>query len=175
MNVYDELGSEYDRYRSEAGVRVVLDVVHEMGGGLHVMDLGCGTGHPIAVRVAPLVAKYFGIDNSEPMLSAFRGNVPEAECCLLDMSNIETIGGTWDLIVSWGSLCHLSVDRQTSTLACAARLLKTDGRLIFTGGKEPGQCKGSVGPHANVIDHYSMGKTEYKALLAANGMKELWA
>ena len=175
MNVYDELGSEYDRYRSEVGVRVVLDVVHEMGGSPHVMDLGCGTGYPIAVRVAPLVSTYLGVDNSEPMLSAFRKNVPEAECRLLDMSDIESIGGAWDLIFSWGSLCHLSIDRQSSILACAAQLLNPDGQLMFTGGEESGQCKGSVGPHVNAIDHYSMGKTGYAELLAANGMKELWA
>ena len=75
MNVYDELGGEYDRYRSEVGAHVVLEVVHEMGEGLHVMDLGCGTGHPIAIRVAPLASRYLGVDSSAPMLSAFRTNV----------------------------------------------------------------------------------------------------
>ncbi len=175
MSVYDELGSDYDRYRSEVGARVVLDVVHEMGAGLRVMDLGCGTGHPIAVRVAPLVSTYLGIDNSEPMLAVFQKNVPEAERRLLDMSNLESIGGSWDLIFSWGSLCHLSVDRQTSALARAAQLLNPNGRLMFTGGEEPGQCKGSVGPHVNVIDQFSMGKAGYTELLAANGMTAVWA
>ncbi len=50
-----------------------------MGDGLTVLDLGCGTGYPIAVRVARRVSRYLGIDNSEAMLSAFRRNVPLAE------------------------------------------------------------------------------------------------
>jgi len=139
------------------------------------MDLGCGTGHPIAVRAAPRVSRYLGIDNSEPMLSAFRKNVPGAECRLLDISHLDIVGGAWDFIFSWGSLCHLPIDRQRNALTCAAQLLPAGGRLLFTGGEEPGQCKGSVGPRVNVIDHYSMGRTGYAALLTANGMKEVWA
>ncbi|MCT0224896.1 hypothetical protein [Synechococcus sp. CS-1328] len=54
-------------------------------------------------------------------------------------------------------------------------LLGAGGCLLFTGGEEPGQCKGSIGPHVNAIDHYSLGRAGYTALLAANGMKEVWA
>lgn len=152
---------------------MVLDVVAELGGNLHVMDLGCGTGHPIAARVAPLVSRYLGVDTSDAMLVAFPNQVPQAECRLLDMARIQSIGGTWDLIFSWGFLCHLSIHRQSRTLVAAARMLKAGGRLMFTCCEDSGQRKGSVGPHIDAIDHYSTGKSGYSSLLFANGMQEL--
>jgi len=169
-NVYDTIGSGYDSHRSDIGVCDVVDLAEQMSSSLHVLDLGCGTGHPIAIRVAPLVTRYLGIDNSEPMLRAYRKSVPEAECQFLDMEQIETIGGNSDIIFSWGAICHLPVNRQASTLTGASRLLNKHGYLMFTGGEEPGHCKGSIGPYKNVIDHYSMGKDGYKELLAVNGM-----
>ena len=54
MSVYDKLGSKYDSHRSDVGARDVLGLVNEMGGSLNVLDLGCGTGHPIAIQVAPV-------------------------------------------------------------------------------------------------------------------------
>lgn len=175
MNIYDKIGGEYDTHRGDIGTRDVLELVCQMGDGLHVLDLGCGTGHPIAMRIAPLVSRYLGIDNSEAMLSAFRQNVPEAECACLDMTRIEGVGGGWDVIFSWGAMCHLPVAQQTTSLVAAVRLLNTGGRLMFTSGPEPGRCKGSVGPHINVIDHFSMGQVGYTELLTAHGMTMVWA
>ena len=175
MSIYDRIGGDFDNYRSGVGASDVVGLVHEMGAGLRVLDLGCGTGHPIAVSVAPLVSRYLGIDNSAPMLAAFRRNVPEAESRLIDMTQLENVGGEWDIIFSWGAICHLPVSGQCATLVAATHLLKTGGRLLFTGGPEPGRAKGSVGPHVNVIDHFSMGKSGYDDLLTANGMTQVWA
>lgn len=173
MTVYDKIGAEYDTLRSTVGAHDVLELVQELGDHLHVLDLGCGTGYPIATQVSALVHRYLGIDHSKAMLSAFRKNVPYAESQLLDIPQVERVGGEWDLIFSWGALCHLKAAAQSTALIAACRMLKLGGRLMFTSGQHPGHCKGSVGPHR--VDHYSMGEPRYTDLLAAHGLSLLRA
>lgn len=175
MTIYNRIADEYDRHRREIGARDLLSLVEAMGKGLNVLDLGCGTGHPIAVGLVPRVSRYLGIDNSEAMLAVFRRNLPEAECACLDMTEIERLGGGWDLIFSWGALCHLPAEAQARTLSAAAGLLNPGGRLLFSSGEALGQCKGSVGPYRDVIDHLSLGQAAYTDLLSANGMRILSA
>jgi SAM-dependent methyltransferase len=52
MTIYERIGSNYDDYRNAIGAQDVLSVLQEMGDPLRlrVLDLGCGTGHPIAVH-----------------------------------------------------------------------------------------------------------------------------
>jgi len=105
MSLYNRIADDYDTYRSAIGARDLLSLVEAMGDGLTVLDLGCGTGHPIAARLAPRVSRYLGIDNAQAMLAVFRRNLPQVECMCLDMSEIARLGGGWDLIFSWGALC----------------------------------------------------------------------
>ena len=175
MSIYNSIADDYDTYRSAIGACDLLTLVETMGDGLHILDLGCGTGHPIAARLAPRVSRYLGIDNAEAMLSVFRRNVRQADCLCLDMSEIARLGGGWDLIFSWGALCHLSAEAQVRTLIAAAGQLSPGGRLLFTSGEAPGRCTGSVGPYREVIDHLSLGRAAYTELLSANGMRLLSA
>jgi len=171
MAAYNTFASEYDTHRTEIGVHDMLRVVKAMDDGLHVLDLGCGTGHPTAELVAPRVSRYLGIDNAQAMLAIFRRNVPQAECRCLDMTEIDRLGGGWHLIFGWGALCHLPAEAQTRALIAAAGLLNPGGRLVFASGEAPGECKGSIGPYRDVIDHLSLGKAAYTELLTAQGMR----
>jgi SAM-dependent methyltransferase len=175
MSIYNSIADDYDTYRSAIGARDLMSLVEAMGDGLTVLDLGCGTGHPMAARLAPRVSRYLGIDNAQAMLSVFRRNLPQVECLCLDMSEIARLRGGWDLIFSWGALCHLPAEAQVRTLTAAADLLNPGGRLLFTSAEAPGQCTGSVGPYRDIIDHLSLGKAAYTEVLSANGLRLLSA
>ncbi len=163
------MGHTYDSLRSDIGIKDILDQVNVFQRKINVLDLGCGTGHPIAKAVSPLVKRYCGIDNSQPKVDAYLDNVPNAECLLLDISNIRQISGRWDLIFSWGSLCHLPIKLQKQTMVGAANLLSFEGRFLFTGGKEAGKRTGTVGEYT--VHQYSMGEPAYTKFLAEQGMK----
>ncbi len=68
MSIYDKVGSTFDSLRGNVGVKYILDQVNILGNKISVLELGCGTGHPIAKAISPTVRKYLGIDNSQPML-----------------------------------------------------------------------------------------------------------
>ncbi len=162
MSIYDKVGSTYDSMRGNVGVKDILHEVKILGNRIKVLDLGCGTGHPIAKAVSPIVDKYCGIDNSQPMLDIYLKNVQNADCKLLDMPNINQIPGEWDLIFSWGAICHLPVELQKKTMIAAVDLLKPGGRFLFTSGQEEEECTGKVGKYT--VYHHSMGRSAYTEL-----------
>ena len=170
MSIYDKVGSTYDSLRGGSiGLKDILDQVDILGRKINVLELGCGTGHPIAKEVSPIVNEYLGIDNSQPMLNQYLKNVPNANCTLLNMVEIEQILGKWDFIFSWGSICHLPIELQKKTMLAVSKLLTTGGRFLFTGGKEVDECTGRVGKYT--VYHYSMGESAYIKFLKAQGLE----
>ena len=169
MCIYDKIGSTYDSTRSHVGVKHILHEVDILGKEISILDLGCGTGHPIAKAVSPIVKGYCGIDKSQPMLDAYLKNVQNAHCKLLDMSDIDQMPGEWDFIFSWGALCHLPIDLKKKTMTTVCKLLKPDGRFLFTSGKDAGECSGTVGKYT--VHHYSMGRAAYIEFLSDQGME----
>jgi len=170
MSIYDKVGYTYDSMRRDVGVNVIRQEVETLGNEIKVLDLGCGTGHPIAKAISPIVEQYCGIDNSQPMLDAYLKNVQKADCRLLDMSELELTQGKWDFIFSWGAICHLPIELQQKTMATVSRLLNPGGRFLFTSGKEEaGEYTGSVGEYT--VYHYSMGRSAYTEFLKKKNME----
>ena len=169
MSIYDKVGSTYDSMRNTVGVKDIINEVEALGKSIKVLDLGCGTGHPIAKTVSPMVQLYCGIDNSQPMLNEYLVNVPNAYCRLLDMPKIDQLPGDWDLIFSWGSICHLPIESQKKTMITVSKLLKPEGRFLFTSGPEADECTGKVGKYT--VFHHSMGKQAYTELLREQNME----
>ncbi|KAA3614038.1 MAG: class I SAM-dependent methyltransferase [Calditrichaeota bacterium] len=169
MSIYNKVGSTYDSARSKIGIKDILHEVEILGNEIKVLDLGCGTGHPIAKAVSPNVKEYCGIDNSQSMLDAYLKNVQNADCKLLEMPDIKQIPGEWDFIFSWGAICHLPIEQQKKTMAAVSKLLKPGGRFLFTSGKEMDKCTGTVGKYT--VHHYSMGRSAYIGFLTAQRME----
>ncbi len=169
MSIYDKVGSGYDSMRSNVGVKDISQEVDFLGNKIKVIDLGCGTGHPIAKAISPIVREYCGVDNSQPMLDAYLKNVQKANSRLLDMQDIDQISGKWDFIFSWGAICHLPIELQKKTMIAVSNLLKPGGRFLFTGGKDAGECTGKVSKYT--VNHYSLGRTSYTEFLNQQGME----
>ncbi|WP_163341071.1 class I SAM-dependent methyltransferase [Desulfopila sp. IMCC35008] len=168
MSIYDKVGSTYDSMRSNIGIKDILNVVDILGKEIKVLDLGCGTGHPIAKVVSPIVKEYIGVDKSQPMLDAYSKNVKDGEYMLLNMTDIGQIPGKWEFIFSWGAICHLPIKQQKKVMKHVSKLLKPEGRFLFTGGKEIDECTGKIGEYT--VNHYSIGEKAYKEFLSELNM-----
>lgn len=166
---YDTVADQFDTLRShDIGVADLLALVQTFPHPPAILDLGCGTGFPIAQALIARAGRYVGIDNCAGMCEVFRRRLPQAECRLGELDDLAGLAGPFDLIFSWGALCHLPPERQRHAIAGAARLLARGGLLAFTGGDEPGSCPGRVGPL--VVQHHSLGREGYRTTALAAGL-----
>jgi trans-aconitate methyltransferase len=97
-----------------------------------ILDLGCGTGH-LTNQIAQSGARVIGLDNSPSMLATARQNYPQLEFRLADAADF-TLAEQFDAVFSNAAL-HW-VTRAEAAVACIARALKPQGRLVAEfGGK----------------------------------------
>jgi len=170
--LYDPVVDLYGSLRSDTvGLEAVGELVKGYGPDSSVLDLGCGTGRPIAMTLAPQAAQYVGVDESEAMLRAFARNVPAATALQVPMEEADFPAYEFDVVFSWGALCHLRPDAQVRTLKAAVNWLRPGGTLAFTTGPEAGEAVGRVGPLR--IIHYSFGTAAYDTLLIPLGMQAI--
>jgi len=170
MSHYDAIASVYNAHRSDSiGVATVSRYIDTLGWDSSVLDMGCGTGKPIAMAIAGKVRAYTGVDVSPDMASAFRRALPTATCIVADLAAVDLGSTMYDLCFSWGALCHLEPEDQRSALAKAICHTKPGGLILFTGSAEKGMCDGYVGPHQ--ICHYSLGAAAYDDVFVSQGCK----
>lgn len=170
MPHYDKIAPLYNAQRSDSiGVATVSGYIDALGWEVSVLDMGCGTGKPIAQTIAGRVKAYTGVDVSPAMASAFRRAVPGAMCLESDLATVDLGSHLYDLCFSWGALCHLKPENQRSALTIAINHTKIGGMILFTGDPEQGTCRGHVGPHE--VCHYSLGGAAYDDVFASQGCK----
>jgi ubiquinone/menaquinone biosynthesis C-methylase UbiE len=134
---YDRIADRFDtRYRlhNYDGVRETL--LNFLGGGpVATLDVGCGTGHWLAVARlktsrsdGPMLA---GIDPSAPMLARAKGAAPDAHLVRARAEDLPWRDATFDRVFCVNALHHFA-DR-ARFFADARRILKPGGGLLTIG------------------------------------------
>ena len=127
-----------------------------------VLDLGCGTGDPIAAYIAGRGFRVTGIDAAPAMLAIARLKAPAGDWRLADMRTLdlpERLGG----IIGWDSFFHLTQDEQRAVLPRLVRHLTEPGVLLLTVGPDRGEVDGRVGDDR--VYHASLSPDEYRSIL----------
>lgn len=102
--------------------------------GSTVLDLGCGTGTPIAREIVSHGHHVVGVDGSEAMLSIARQELP-GQRWIHDLIEQVEFDETFDAVVCWDSLFHLPRWRHLSIIRKLHLWLVPGGRLmVSTGG-----------------------------------------
>lgn len=133
MRQYDELYDWHVSVRSaEIGLPEVEAFVRPLAPGAGILDLGCGHGLPIARVLQARGFAVSGVDSSARMIEGFRANVPGARAACAPVQTFDFFGDTFDAVIAWGVLFHLSPADQAIVIARVAAALAPGGRFLFT-------------------------------------------
>lgn len=170
IGTYERQAGYFDATRSQAlierGWLARFAALLPEGG--RVLDLGCGTGRPIAAWLAAEGFRVTGLDAAKAMIALARHHAPEGDWRVGDMRGLD-LGITFDGILSWDAFFHLTREAQRALLPRIARHLAPGGALLLTVGPEDSEVIGRVGPEA--VYHASLAPGDYAARLAAEGLR----
>lgn len=170
--LYARHAEAFDRVRGKNGFeRPWLDLlVASLSPGADVLDIGCGSGEPIA---ADLIGRGFvvtGLDVSEPLIRLCRERFPAYEWHVADMREL-SLGRTFEAIVAWHSFFHLTPKAQRAMFPRFASHAVEGGTLMFTSGPSAGVAIGEF--EGEPLYHASLAPEEYRSLLSENGFAVL--
>ena len=133
-----------------------------------VLDLGCGSGVPLARDLTAAGIAVTGVDGSAAMIELFRENVPTAHGAVADMRTLD-LGESFAGIIAWDSFFHLTPDDQRATVDVFRRHSRRGTMLLFTTGPAAGESVGSL--EGDPLYHASLDPDEYVALLDRHGFE----
>ncbi|MDA7423708.1 class I SAM-dependent DNA methyltransferase [Thalassococcus lentus] len=168
--VYERNATGYDRRRNRAlfEAQWLRRFVRDLVPGASVLDLGCGSGEPIAAWLIGEGFRLTGFDYSDAMLDIARSRWPEGDWRQGDMRVLE-LPERFDGIIGWNSFFHLTDDEQRACLPRLAAHLNPGGVLMVTVGPSAGEVTGTV--EGEVVYHASLSPAEYAQRLEACGMR----
>ena len=138
QNSYDHIAEQWhSNGRDQSYVTRVLGYVDLVLQGLkpeaRVLDLGCGTGEPIAKYVAQQGFRVVGIDESQKMIEIAKNEVPEGEFIRDDMVDVK-ISGRFAAAIAWDSIFHVDRKYHSKIFKKLAKSLERGGRLLLSVG-----------------------------------------
>jgi SAM-dependent methyltransferase len=138
QNSYDHIAEQWHSYsREQTYLDRVLSYVDKVLQGLppgaKVLDLGCGTGHPIARHIVEKGFRVVGVDQSKRMLEIAKSVVPEAELIHGDMVDIE-LDERFAAAIAWDSVFHVERKYHSAIYSKLANSLEPGGRLLLSTG-----------------------------------------
>ncbi|HAU1151569.1 TPA: class I SAM-dependent methyltransferase [Legionella pneumophila] len=135
-----------------------------------ILDVGCGTGEPIAKFLIKAGYIVTGIDASKRMIDLCKQRFPKEKWLIADMRTLD-LNEKFHAVIAWHSFFHLSHEDQRSTLKLLASYVDQNGLFIFTSGPEYGEVWSDNGGHE--LYHASLSTEEYKQILIDNNFKIL--
>lgn len=168
--IYDRQAAAYDAKRSRAlfEARWLARFTACLPAGGRLLDLGCGTGAPIAQWFSAEGFDVTGLDFSPVMLRIAAERLPSVTWHLGDLRDFE-LDTAFDGIIAWNSFFHLTGAEQRACIARMARHLRPRGALLLTVGPKAGEATGTVG--TETVYHASLSPAAYAAELEANGLR----
>ena len=165
--VYQQNAQRWHKQRAaDLGERAWLDQL-ALPSESRVLDLGCGSGKPLADYFLAQGATLVGVDFAPAMIELARQHYPDADWIVADMTALPDLG-VFDAIVSWDGFFHLSPEQQRASLPRILALLKPQGRLLLTVGPGAGEVDGWV--EGEQVYHASLSIEEYCSLLEQAGL-----
>lgn len=169
-NGYETIAPLFMKGRGQAvngvGASLVRAWAHSLPSGSTILDLGCGTGIPIAKALIEEGMRVYGVDASPTMVTTFRLNFPHSSVACETVEESGFFQRKFGGIIAWGLLFLLPKQAQALVIQKAAEALLRGGKFLFTSpGQETSWPDAMTGQYS-----VSLGAAEYRALLARSGL-----
>jgi SAM-dependent methyltransferase len=135
---YDALSVRYDEaYDGDSKYRAWIErLTQQLDQGSRVLDIGCGSGIPLARELVAAGHAVTGVDISQVQIRRARELVPQATFIRADAASLDFPSESFDAVVSFYALIHLPQDEQQELLAKVARWLRPGGWFLCTTGRD---------------------------------------
>ena len=172
IGLYEETAAAWDEVRGgELKEREWFDRFTALvPPGSSILDLGCGSGEPIARHLVQSGYRVTGVDSSPSLIAMCRERMPDEEWLVGDMRTLG-LGRRFDGILAWYSFFHLHFDDQRAMFPRFAARAASGAPLMFTSGPQHGEAIGEW--QGEPLYHASLAPEEYRELLNANGFEVL--
>lgn len=133
---YDAVSTRYDQhFDGEHKYRAWLTELRDrVPAGGAVLDLGCGSGLPVARDLAGAGYRVTGVDISDVQVCRARDLVPNAEFVCADFAAVEFRPDSFDAVVSFFALIHLPLQDQLPLLKRVGHWLRPGAMFMATTG-----------------------------------------
>lgn len=172
VDLYDRNAANWLHDRgTDLHERAWLDrFVESLLAGARILDMGCGTGEPIARHLIDRVFRVTGIDSSPTLIAIAAKRLPAAEWIVQDMRALD-LDRRFDGVIAWHSFFHLTPAAQRDMFPGFAAHVRPGGTLMFTSGAKKGEVVGNY--RGEPLYHGSLAPIEYRGLLTASGFEVL--
>lgn len=136
----------------------------------HILDIGCGSGEPIARYCIERGYAVTGVDASENLIALCRSRFPKHLWQVGDMRQLD-LPRRYDGLIAWHSFFHLKPCDQRAMFPRFAGHAKSGAALMFTSGPGEGEAIGNW--QGRPLYHASLSAEEYRQLLHDSGFRVL--
>ncbi|WP_426485094.1 class I SAM-dependent DNA methyltransferase [Flavobacterium sp. 2] len=134
---YNKIVDEWAKIRNNSAInKPIKDFLEKTQPNGTILDIGCGTGLPIAKYLSENNQSVIGIDFSENMIEIAKSqeiqNSQFFVCDFFDFKSNENFNG----IIAWDSLFHFPKEQQKAIYSKIYDLMLPGGYFLFSHGKK---------------------------------------
>ncbi|MCC7250251.1 class I SAM-dependent methyltransferase [Hyphomicrobium sp.] len=137
-----------------------------LGADRSILDLGCGSGEPIARYLIENGHPVTGVDSSPSLIGIARARFPGHDWIVADMRRLD-LGTRFGGLMAWNSFFHLTRADQRAMFAVFRAHATAGAALLFTSGPADGEAIGAY--RGEPLYHASLAPDAYRVLLAEHG------
>jgi SAM-dependent methyltransferase len=131
-----------------------------------ILDIGCGSGEPIAGYLIEKGCDVTGVDLSSAMIGMCKERFPDDDWIVADMRTL-SLDQRFEGILAWDSFFHLCPEDQRQMFPIFRKNAAPNAALIFTSGPGHGEAIGTL--KGEPLYHGSLDGEEYRSLLDQHG------
>lgn len=168
-NGYEAVAQEFARRREAAAIGVVsvLRWASSLRAGGDVLDLGCGSGMPVAAAMDREGFAVFGVDGAPTLVRMFRERLPRARVVCEAVEDSRFFDRAFDGVLAIGLMFLLSATVQRALIHRVSGVLRPGGRFLFTSPAQECAWDDLLTGRASM----SLGATAYAAVSAEAGLE----